>query len=976
MRRNLTATTVLLMLLISSRAFAQLGVMETENLRLIYLKPIHSYLTPHVARCFENSMRMQTKLFDFRSDEQVTVILSDFSDYGNAGAGVIPRNGLAVSIAPMSFAYETYPSNERMNTLMNHELVHIVNFDKATSTDRFFRSLFRGKVKETSQHPESVLYSYLTAPRSSAPRWYHEGIAVFVETWMAGGLGRAQGSYDEMVFRSMVRDGTRFYDPLGLVSEGTKIDFQVEMNSYLYGTRFMSYLARTTSPARLMEWVTRHEGTKGSYSAQFQHVFGRSLDDVWDEWIEWEKSFQEKNLERIREYPITPLTDISTRGLGSISRAFVDSDAREIYAALNYPGVVAHVSAIDLDTGNMRRIVDVKGPMMYSVTSMTYDPAARTIYYTTDNSEFRDLMSLDPNTGETRKVLEDTRIGDLAFNRVDRSIWGVRHNDGLSTLVRIPHPYTQWKRVFSLPYGEDMYDLDLSPDGKLLSASYSSVNGSSDVRIIAVSDLLEGSRDPVARFDFGSTIPSNFVFSEDGEYIYGSSYYTGVSNIFRYNVEADSVEAVSNTETGIFRPVPLADGSLVVFRYSGEGFIPATMHPELLGDINAITFLGAEIRKSNPELAGWNAGSPAAVNLDSLVLRDDDYSPLASVELESVIPVVEGYKDFPAYGLAWGFSDPLSLHRFNVTSTWSPHSTLDSDERAHISFDYRRYDWSLGAKWNDADFYDLFGPTRTSRKGYSAYLAYKKTLIYDMPRELDLTFNVAGYGGLETLPDYQNVAASFDKFFTGSVELHYTNVRFSLGAVDYEKGVTGTLALSDYEVNGTSFPSLRGDLDLGIPLFAHSSIWLRNSAGYSAGDHDESFANFYFGGFGNNWIDYRDSKRYRQWYAFPGEELNAVDGTNYLRSTVDWNLPPLRFRKLGLPSFYASWARTSLFASGLVANMDAEAPRRELMSVGAQVDLRMTLLNHRELTLSGGYAVSLESGRQSRDEAMISLKLF
>ena len=34
-----------------------------------------------------------------------------------------------------------------------------------------------------------------------------------------------------MVFRSMVRDGARFYDPLGLVSEGTKVDFQLQINS-------------------------------------------------------------------------------------------------------------------------------------------------------------------------------------------------------------------------------------------------------------------------------------------------------------------------------------------------------------------------------------------------------------------------------------------------------------------------------------------------------------------------------------------------------------------------------------------------------------------------------------------------------------------------------------------------------------------------------------------------------------------------
>ena len=68
-----------------------------------------------------------------------------------------------------------------------------------------------------------------------------EGSAVFFETWMAGGLGRAQGGYDEMVFRAKVRDNQRFYSPLGLESEGTSSDFQVGANSYLYGTRFFSF---------------------------------------------------------------------------------------------------------------------------------------------------------------------------------------------------------------------------------------------------------------------------------------------------------------------------------------------------------------------------------------------------------------------------------------------------------------------------------------------------------------------------------------------------------------------------------------------------------------------------------------------------------------------------------------------------------------------------------------------------------------
>ena len=83
----------------------------------------------------------------------------------------------------------------------------------------------------------------------------------------------------------MVADNTPFYDPLGLVSEGTKVDFQLETNSYLYGTRFMTWLARHYSPEQLIEWTSRREGSRAYYAAQFRHVFGVGLNDAWASWI-------------------------------------------------------------------------------------------------------------------------------------------------------------------------------------------------------------------------------------------------------------------------------------------------------------------------------------------------------------------------------------------------------------------------------------------------------------------------------------------------------------------------------------------------------------------------------------------------------------------------------------------------------------------------------------------------------------------
>src|SRR5687767_1457069 len=341
--------------LLPSPGFAQLSKQEGSRIRLVYFEGTQTYLVPYALRTFFNSLESQRKLLGYEPDTDITVLLADFEDYGNAGVSVVPRSTMMVQVAPLSFAFETIAANERMNTIMNHELVHVATMDQAARRDRRFRALFGGKVNAISEQPETILYSYLTAPRAAAPRWYHEGIAVFIDTWMAGGIGRAQSGFDEMVFRSMVRDGAHFYDPLGLVAEGTKVDFQLQINSYLYGTRFMMWLANTYSPEQLIEWVRRQEGSRAYYASHFQKIYGRSLADAWSAWIAWERTFQQANLDAIRKYPTTPYRDVSRRALGSVSRAYYDPSAGKLYAAFNYPGVVAHVGAIDVNTGELER---------------------------------------------------------------------------------------------------------------------------------------------------------------------------------------------------------------------------------------------------------------------------------------------------------------------------------------------------------------------------------------------------------------------------------------------------------------------------------------------------------------------------------------------------------------------------------------------------------------------------------------------
>ena len=127
------AAFVVLLLLRGSPADADLGLdtLETDDLILVYRDPLQTYLVPHAARCFENALAFHRKLFDFTPSEPMLVLLNDFGDAGNASAGAVPRDLLLLETSPIGTAYETVSSNERMNWLMNHELVHIVAGDQA-----------------------------------------------------------------------------------------------------------------------------------------------------------------------------------------------------------------------------------------------------------------------------------------------------------------------------------------------------------------------------------------------------------------------------------------------------------------------------------------------------------------------------------------------------------------------------------------------------------------------------------------------------------------------------------------------------------------------------------------------------------------------------------------------------------------------------------------------------------------------------
>ncbi len=961
-----------------------LNRIETKDLRLLYFDPAETYLTPYIARSFLNSMAFQKRFWGWRPWDKTTVLLKDFSDYGNAAARASPNNAILVDIAPLSQTFETFSAGERFFTLMNHEPVHVATMDVWDDADAGWRRFFHGKPMPLQDHPESILYNYLATPRVNVPRWYLEGSAVFMETWMAGGFGRAQGAYDEMVFRAMVRDRARFFSPLGLESEGTAIDFQVGVNDYLYGTRFFSYLALTRTPEKVVQWLRRDNGSAGYYSVQFKKVFNQSLDDAWRDWIAWEHDFQARNLASVSQYPLTPVRRLTPRALGSVSRAFIDPATGEMIGAYRYPGVIGHVGALTLGSGRIRHLADVQGAMLYRVPSLAYDPDAGRAFYTTDNYAYRNLMSVDVKTGAVKTLISHGRIGDIVLNPKDKSIWGLRHLNGYVTLVKIAPPYDGWTQVHTFPYGRILFDLDISPDGSMLSASVGEINGDQSVQVFRLDDLASDDPKPSAELKLGGSTPESFVFSPDGKSIYGSAYYTGVSNIYRMDLATQKVEAVSNSSTGLFRPIPRADGSLIAFEYTGQGFTPVSLEPRPLDDLGAVTFLGTQVANTYPVVKTWAVGSPAAVPLDQMITSQGKYSPFKSMTLAATYPVIEGYKGKLAFGGHLIVEDPMQFDQATATLAYSPAAGLPLSERFHADLKAHNISWNVEYWHNQSDFYDLTGPTDRARKGDALIVGYHKAVVYDPPRQLDLTAEVGGYMGLDPLPGAQNVASGTDRNIASlRLGLNYVDTSKSLGAVDHERGLLWNVNFEPDVSSGGAYPRVRGGLSFGVPTgWAHSSVWLYNAAGAAMGDGGNPLGSYYLGAFGNNYIDDGEVKRYREYESFPGFSIDGIAARRFAKSLAEWNLPPVRFADVGRPSLYLSSLRPAVFA-GVLRAQPAAGPAWTLGSVGGQVDFNFTLALRLPMTFSVGYARGYElggppgvdPGRRRRGELMFSLKI-
>jgi len=949
---------------------------ESENFIIIY-RAAHAYLVPHITAAAEKSLTKLRQIFDYEPSEKIIINTYDFSDYGRAGTTTVPQNFIRLQIEPLELAYESMTFNERFQWLISHELVHIVVNDQATQLEAFSRKLF-SKVPPESKHPATIFYSLLTNQSRYSPRWHQEGIAVFMETWLNGGYGRLLGNFDEMYFRAKAFENSPLPSEALLDAKISYQSFLVETLFYLYGARFNAYLAEKYGERKLLDWYLISPGDfYANYRKKFKRVYGISMDDAWRDFTDTETAFQRENIARLKSAPVTPITPLRDEPLGWVTSAYLEKDGKSVIIGYHHPHQLSRLGRLDLRSGKLKNLGLLPSPSILQVTSSAYDPELRLFFYTANNSKlFRDVYARSTVSGKSKLLFRDVRVGQLTISPKTHELWGVRHHAGRSSLVYSAYPFANLIPVVGFEIGDNLQNLSVSPSGDHLAAILHQASGRQALIIADVERLRKGKN-----FAFSVVTeegsPEAPSWSPDENYLYWNAYPNGVSNIYRFDRKTSSIDALSHTIRGLFKPLYLSADSLFAFEFTSEGFQAVRIPNRPAERLPAIAYFGQKVIDRNPEVTKWSIGAiKLQIPKETKPLLTHPYRGSRNLHFQSHIPIITGFQSQIAVGMYSHITDPLYIHDLTVQIAATPQRQNSAQPWFHVKAKYAyRQKYSLGVEHNAPDFYDLFNERKRGFIGTKLDAGYTKYWKYDIPHKIKQSTDISLYTGIEAIND-NLVRVSRPDFFIFQSALSSTAMRRAIGSVDNEFGPEWSLTAMFFGIDPFNDLRLVGGFHGGAGyywpwLWYHNIFHLKIAGGIRNTSGELSNGRFYLGGFGNRGLDTQPVRQYRKPLRFPGTPIYTIVGSRFLKAMIENTLPPLRFGHAGFGQHHLTHVDVSLYSQGLWID---SAQSNAWGDLGGQINFVFKHWANLESTLSFGAAQAWWDGGNNF-EWFVSFKL-
>ena len=780
-------------------------VVETEHFRILYHQGLEG-AAARTAQIAEAAYDPITKLYGYYPDDRVRIVLKDYDDYAN-GAAFFYHDTIEIWTTALDHDFDLRGTSDWLRNVITHEFTHIISLGTARKGSQRVPALYLqyfGYQREENR--PDILIGYPDAIASYpimstvVPMWLAEGAAQYMAE------GAHQDRWDanrDMVLRAQVLAGEQLpFDQMGIFG---KHGFG---NEYVYdhGYGLVRYIAETYGEQKIAELYRAASAWRSlEIDGAFDKVLGKSVDEVYDEWVASMRAGYEAQVKGLGELNEGEL--VSDLGFSNLRPQLSPDGKKLAYLSTRKRQYGPHMLVVrDLETEEDEVVafpvaastVDWSADgqkLLFSRIDRAdkYGSRQADIYeydFTVDEPGFlHDMIwalpamvaATAPETPRIKQLTHGLRALYPTYSPDGEWIAFVKNKGSNNNLGMMRADGSDLRYLTDFQDGTQVYTPRFSPDGKRLVFSISR-QGQRDIAMVdlvgvavqagnrvtaaepkasVVQEGLASEGTEVLAAEKISLLGSSFkgviatpgtdrdpVWSADGKQVVFSSDYSGIFNVYALDLGTQTLRQITNVIGGAFNPTVGSTGEIFFASYTAKGF--EIRH--LSGEGVSINVEGqrlprwVERKNVAPAKSGWvlTAPEPLARGAPAPVLQKQAEPYGIDFLKTSLLPRLSMDEGHFKPGVYVSSSDVLNRQNIFAGAAIAP---ANGDRDLFAMYEYRGF--------RPTFFLEVFNQSRHSARGDSTDA---RDLIVN---GVNFNLNQISVGGRGRLGRYGRLAASF-----------------------------------------------------------------------------------------------------------------------------------------------------------------------------------------------------------------------
>ncbi|HEY3490518.1 MAG TPA: hypothetical protein VGK27_10425 [Candidatus Deferrimicrobiaceae bacterium] len=672
-------TLILSMLLLVLAVDASFGGSITSPFRFRTLETEHFSVHFHdgldnvaaqAARYAEEAHRRMAVPLGWEPAEKTQLVLVDAFDFPNGFASALPYNTIYIFPVPPTLDSTLGEYASWLEGVIVHEYAHILTSDPARGYSTVTRKIF-GKPVPVADPLSLVAFLATAPPNTFLPRWWHEGMATWAESTFTN-RGRDNSVYFDMVFRMDVLEGR--VPTIDRINESLPSWPDGHM-PYLYGSKLVSYIARTRGTDAPGKLSLRHAGrVPYALNGAPEQLFDRvSYEALYRGMVFDLNADQKRKIAALSKEPPTAEHALSSDG-EELTHPRFSPDGKRIAWTRRDPHGHGSIVIAEADGTHAREMAR----RVVSDEALAWSPDGGAIYFCQAEVEdafklYQDLYVLDASRGRVKRLTRGLRLSEVDAAPEGQMLAAVVAGAGdrnLAILTPEEHGY-RVDNVTALSRTR-LSGPRWSPGGQEITYV---ATGEDGVAGLFVYDLATRESRRLLATDAPIAAPA---WSPDGRFIVYVSGETGVFNLFACPAAGGAPRQVTHLVGGAFQPDVAPDGRSVAFSsYHASGFRIATVPflpdrwrgapgPSLRAAIPAPGSPIAPGANNRATLASGEAPALASGDAFASPAPSHPYDPLPTLTPRFWLPALLADRDGLAPAALTAGQDALARHTWFV----------------------------------------------------------------------------------------------------------------------------------------------------------------------------------------------------------------------------------------------------------------------------------------------------------------------